>query len=75
LSVLALFSQAAQTKEVEGDKCYGLAIASGKNYGPYQAGAIKAMLENPNEGKWDAISGVTEGALNAYILSLFAPDE
>ena len=75
MSVLALFSQAVSTKETEGDKCYGLAIASGKNYGPYQAGAIKAMLENPNEGKWDAISGVNEGALNAYILSLFAPDE
>lgn len=63
------------TKKAEGDKCHGLALASGKNYGPYQAGAIKAMLENPNESHWDAVSGVTEGALNAYILSLFAPDE
>jgi predicted acylesterase/phospholipase RssA len=33
------------------------------------------MLENEQEGKWDAISGVTEGALNAYIVSLFTPDD
>jgi predicted acylesterase/phospholipase RssA len=50
------------------DKCYGLALSSGKNVGPYQAGALQALLEN---GSWDAISGVTEGALNAYILSLY----
>jgi predicted acylesterase/phospholipase RssA len=54
------------------DKCYGLALASGKNFGPYQAGAIQAMLE---QGSWDAVSGVTEGALNAYILSLYDKKE
>jgi len=62
-----------------GGKCHGLALASGKSNGPYQAGAIYAMLEQfakeANEtgsfnGTWDAVSGVTEGALNAYILSL-----
>ena len=75
-SIAALFSQGVSNATgAEENKCNGLAIASGKNYGPYQAGAIKAMLENPNESHWDAISGVTEGALNAYILSLFAPDE
>lgn len=40
--------------------------------GPYQAGAIQALLE---KGGYDAISGVTEGALNAYILSLYERDE
>ena len=53
-------------------KCYGLALSSGSNVGPYQAGALQAMLES---GGWDAISGVTEGALNAYILSLYGKDE
>ena len=62
-----------------GGKCHGLALASGKSYGPYQAGAIYAMLEQfvkdanrtgTFNGTWDAVSGVTEGALNAYILSL-----
>lgn len=33
------------------------------------------MLDTQNEGNWDAISGVTEGALNAYILSLFTPQD
>jgi predicted acylesterase/phospholipase RssA len=62
IASLTAFASAAS------DKCYGLALSSGKNVGPYQAGALQAMLEG---GSWDAISGVTEGALNAYILSLY----
>ena len=45
-----------------------MALSAGKNVGPYQAGALQAMLETSS---WDAISGVTEGAINAYILSLY----
>ena len=66
LSSLIALAQAAP------DQCYGLALASGSNVGPYQAGAIQALLE---QGGYDAISGVTEGALNAYILSLYQKDE
>lgn len=56
----------------EGDKCYGLAISAGKGIGPYQAGSIQAMLDRGLH--WDAISGVTEGAINAYLLSLLADE-
>ena len=64
--MVALTSASAATK------CHGLALSSGSNVGPYQAGALQALLES---GTWDTISGVTEGALNAYILSLYDKDE
>ena len=63
-SVLALSSSCHAERDV---KCHGLAISSGKSHGPYQAGAIAVMLNET--GSWDAVSGVTEGALNAFILS------
>jgi predicted acylesterase/phospholipase RssA len=74
LSVTSVLSKAAPV-----GKCYGLALASGESNGPYQAGAIVAMLEEfaknstINEtisGTYNAVSGVTEGALNAYLISL-----
>jgi len=40
LSVTSVLSKAAP----EG-KCHGLALAAGESQGPYQAGAIIAMLE------------------------------
>ena len=79
LAATVLAGPARAAAPGDGRKCHGLALASGKSHGPYQAGAIYAMLEqfvkDANEtgtfnGTWDAVSGVTEGALNAYILSL-----
>lgn len=79
VAALSLVNPVLAVAAGSGGKCHGLALASGKSYGPYQAGAIYAMLEQvvkeANEtgtfnGTWDAVSGVTEGALNAYILSM-----
>lgn len=63
-AVVALSSTCCAASDV---KCHGLAISSGKSHGPYQAGVITTLLNET--GSWDAVSGVTEGALNAFILS------
>ena len=67
-----IFASLSALASASDSKCFGLALSSGSSVGPYQAGALQAMLES---GGWDAVSGVTEGALNAYILSLYEKDE
>ena len=54
-------------------KCLGLALSDAMDIGPYQAGALIGLLKNGQ--KYEVITGVTMGALNAYILALHDKDE
>jgi predicted acylesterase/phospholipase RssA len=70
---IILLTLAAISSIVQGasDKCYALALSSGNSMGAYQAGVISQLLSsNPSdEVAYQAVSGVTEGALNAMILA------
>ena len=48
-------------------KCLGLVLKGGGNKGAYEAGAIYALVKNlhPDEVKYDVVSGISVGALNA----------
>ena len=69
-SLLAVNTQAKT--EVANGKCYALAFSSGDETSAYQAGAM-AGIANSNlsaeEYAYDAVSGVSGGAINAVILS------
>lgn len=60
-----------------GDKCRILSFSSGTEKVAYQVGALKALIENmdPEEVKYDVVSGVSFGAFNAAILSLYEPGQ
>ncbi len=54
-------------------KCLILVLQGGGDKAAYQAGAIKALAENlpKNERKWDVITGISSGSVNAAVLSVF----
>lgn len=55
------------------ETCRALVLEGGGDKGAYQAGALAKMFELiPNEIKYDVISGVSVGALNAAALAQFA---
>ena len=55
------------------DKCRALAFSSGDEDSAYQAGALKGIVESSllsgDDFKYDSVSGVSDGALNAAILA------
>lgn len=55
-------------------RCLGLVLKGGANRGAYEAGAISSFVKylEPSEVEYDVVSGVSVGALNAAIVSLFA---
>jgi predicted acylesterase/phospholipase RssA len=55
------------------DKCRILSFSSGTEKGAYQVGALKALIENLSEDdvKYTVLSGVSFGAFNAAIASLY----
>ena len=58
-------------------KCRALALRGGGTKGAYEVGALKAMVEmmQPLEYAYDVIVGVSIGAINAGILSLWKRGE
>jgi predicted patatin/cPLA2 family phospholipase len=54
-------------------KCRVLILQGGGDKGAYQAGVIKALSENlPEDARnWDVITGISIGAVNAAVISLF----
>ena len=50
------------------DKCYGLALSDSINLGPYQAGVIQGLFSEIDP-RYEVISGVSLGAINAHIVS------
>lgn len=67
-AALALITNQA----VAGDKCYALALSSAGETGSFQAGVLKGLLNAGVDIQYDAISGVSGGAVNASILASFA---
>lgn len=62
--------------ETRPKKCYGLALADSVDFGPYQAGALIELLKHQQncEEKYNVITGVALGAINAYIISTWPAD-
>ena len=54
-------------------KCKALVLEGGGDKGAYQAGVIRGMYEamGKKEGKYDVLSGVSAGAVNALAYSFF----
>ena len=69
-AVTALVATLAQAD----DKCYALAFSSGDQSSIYQAGVIKGFVANytSEEMAYQAVSGVSGGAVNAAFLASFA---
>lgn len=54
-------------------KCRALALRGGGTKGAYEVGALKALtsLLDPEDYAYDVVVGVSVGAINAALLSLF----
>ncbi len=56
------------------EKCRALAFAGSGDKGPYQIGAFQGLLESlgPDEVKYDIVTGISVGAINALLFSQYA---
>lgn len=59
------------------DKCYALALSSGQENAAYQAGVMKGLLSKVpiEQMKYQAVTGIAGGAVNAAILGQHKPGE
>ena len=59
----------AQKKDV----CRAIALSGGANKGAYEVGVMKGMVDllPAEEVKWDVVTGVSAGAINAGGMSMF----
>lgn len=79
-TVAALLAIGASAEQVFADKpkadgkCYALAFSSGDEDAIYQVGALAGLVNSTTAGEhgYDAVSGVSGGAINAVMLSSFA---
>jgi predicted acylesterase/phospholipase RssA len=57
-----------------GTKCRALVLQGGGDKGAYQVGVLKAFVDNlpAEDTKWDVVTGVSVGSINAVALSLHA---
>ena len=67
IAVLAALAEAAN-----GDKCYALALSSGDQNSIYQAGVLAGLAAAGQDMGYQAVSGVSGGAVNAAILANYA---
>lgn len=74
--LICIFAYLAHALSPDG-KCRILALKGGGVHGSYEAGVLKAFMEvlEPEEYRYDYISGVSIGALNTGIFSLYPPGE
>ena len=74
-SIIASAIAMVQGQEVKNGKCYAIAFSSGDQDAAYQAGALKGITTSdkltPSDWSYNAVSGVSGGALNAVLLSSF----
>ena len=70
-AIAALFGAVSQATAT--GKCYALALSSGDQNSSYQAGVLSAFAANlsADEIAYQAVSGVSGGAINAAILASF----
>jgi len=73
---LALFT--STTQALTRKSCTALAMSGGGSKGAFEAGAMWGLVKNdpnPEKYKWDVVTGVSAGSLNAAIVTGFAPGE
>ena len=71
LGCLSVSVQAGDTK------CHALALSGGANHGAWETGVMWGLLHygDPAEFTWDVVTGVSAGAINTSIISVFAPGD
>ena len=74
ISSVALLCMALIVTPVSADKCYALALGSGTESAAFQVGALQGLLNKlPSEQvQYQAVSGISGGAVNAVILASLA---
>jgi len=75
---LALLSSTTQAEALVRKSCNALAMSGGGSKGAFEAGALWGLVKtdpNPEKYKWDVVTGVSAGSLNAAIVTGFAPGE
>lgn len=67
----------AAAEKIDDGKCRVLSLKGGGIHGAWEAGALKAVIEHmpAEEVRYDYVSGVSIGAVNASIFATFAPGE
>ena len=73
--VIALLTGSLALVSAADGKCRALAFSSGDENSAYQAGVIKGLVTStalkPDDYAYDAVSGVSGGALNAVLMTSF----
>ena len=75
MNKLILSITASTALATEGDgKCRALALSGGSNHALWEAGVIWGLLHygDPADFAWDVISGISAGALNTGLMSVWA---
>jgi predicted acylesterase/phospholipase RssA len=74
--LIALYILAGFVTSQDSPKCYALALGQGDENAAYQVGVLKGLITNgklsPGEVAYDAVSGISAGAVNAVMLASFA---
>ena len=77
--LLAVYATAKedQDKSSQKEKCRILSFHGGGIHGSFEAGVLKALMEHmpTEEVKYDIISGVSIGAINAAVFALYPKGE
>jgi len=71
-TAIAAFALAATVEQADASKCYVLALSAGEEIAAYQAGAFKGLTESNSATKYDVVTGVQGGAVNASIIASYA---
>ena len=69
---------AAAVAAKEAKSCRALAMSGGGAYGAYEAGALWGLIQNSEDKsgfKYDVVTGVSAGSINALAVSLFSPGD
>ena len=66
----ALFATVTAEKK---DQCYALALSGGGTNAVWESGVIYGLTHygNPEDFKWDIVTGISGGAINTGMLSVF----
>ena len=69
-AVNAMFAQV----EAKQDSCYALALSGGGTNAVWEAGVVWGLTHygNPEDFKWDVITGISGGSINTGLLSVWA---
>jgi predicted acylesterase/phospholipase RssA len=73
ITILLSFALASEDKDWS-KKCHALVLEGGGDMGSYQVGVLKAFVDNlpASEVKWDVVTGVSVGSINAAAIGLHA---